>query len=64
VGGVNYVGDNSNSNIYKMDLNVYTDNSQPIRRVRTFPHAHASRKRMFFRELEIDMEKGVGVQAN
>jgi len=64
VDGVNYVGDDTDGKIYKMNLNLYTENGNPIRRVRTFPHTHAQRKRMFFREFEIDMEKGVGLQAN
>jgi hypothetical protein len=56
------VGDSTSGKIYKLSLNVYTDNGKLIRRVRTFPHIHQDRKRLFFRELEIDMQKGVALQ--
>ena len=35
--GVPYVADYRNGNIYSLDLNVYTDNGQIVRRVRTGP---------------------------
>jgi hypothetical protein len=59
--GVNYVGDYRNSNIYSLDLNTYTDNGNIVRRVRTGPHVHDDRRRLYFREFEIDIERGVGV---
>lgn len=56
-----YVGDYSTPNIYQWDLDTYTDNGQIIRRVRTCSHQHADRKRVLYRRLEIDMERGVGL---
>ena len=56
----NYVGDYANGNIYELSMDVFTDNGNPIRRVRTGPHVHNDRKRLFFLEFEIDIERGVG----
>ena len=56
--GINYVGDYRNGNIYSLDLNVFTDNGEIVRRVRTGPHIHQDRKRLYFREFEIDIERG------
>jgi hypothetical protein len=55
------VGDRDNQNIYELSLDVYTDNGQVVRRVRTGPHIHSDRKRLYFKEIEIDIERGVGL---
>lgn len=60
--GKNYCGDYQNGNIYEIDLDTYTDNGDIIRRVRTGPHIHQDRKRLFFHEFEVDIERGVGLQ--
>lgn len=60
---VNYVGDYRNGNIYALDLNNYTDNGDIVRRVRTGPHIHNDRKRIFFKEFEIDIERGIGTNS-
>jgi hypothetical protein len=60
----NYVGDYRNGTIYKLDLNNYTDNGEIVRRVRVGPHIHSDRKRIFFKEFEIDIERGVGLDGN
>ena len=57
----NLVGDYRNANIYILDLNNYTDNRKIVRRIRTGPHIHSDRKRIFFKEFEIDIERGVGL---
>jgi len=57
----NLVGDYRNANIYILDLNNYTDNGKIVRRIRTGPHIHSDRKRIFFKEFEIDIERGVGL---
>ena len=62
--GVNYVGDYRNNNIYSLDLNTFTDNGDIVRRVRTGPHIHQDRQRLYFREFEIDIERGVGLDGN
>jgi len=58
---MNLVGDYRNSNIYKLDLNKYTDNGNIVRRVRTGPHLHNDRQRVFWKDFEIDIERGVGL---
>ena len=55
------VGDRENQNIYILDLETFIDNGILIRRVRTGPHIHNDRKRLYFKEFEIDIERGVGL---
>ncbi len=55
------VGDYANGNIYKFSDSYYTDDMNPITRLRSFPHVSSDRKRLFFHSLEIDMETGVGL---
>ena len=57
--GVNHVGDGTNGNIYEYSLDTFTDNGEIIRRDRTSPHIHKDRKRLFHREFEVDIERGV-----
>lgn len=57
------VGDDINNNLYTWDLDQYTDNGKAILRIRVAPHSHAERKRVMYSQLEIDMEKGIGLQA-
>jgi hypothetical protein len=59
--GKNYLCDYQNTNIYNLDLDTFTDNGKMIRRVRTGPHIRNDRKRLFHREFEIDIERGVGL---
>ena len=54
------VGDWQNGNLYALDQNVFTDNGQPIKRVRSFPHMLADGKRVFFRQLLVDISTGDG----
>jgi hypothetical protein len=54
------VGDDNNNNLYIWNLDQKTDNGKLIRRIRVAPHIHSDRKRIFFKSLEIDMERGVG----
>ena len=56
LGDVNGVGDWQNGNVYA--LYGYTDNGQPIKRVRSFPHLLQDGRRMFWREFVADMETG------
>jgi hypothetical protein len=60
--GKNYVGDYANSNIYYYDLDVFTDNTNVIKRVRSTRHLANDRKRLFFNEIEFDIERGTGLQ--
>jgi hypothetical protein len=52
------VGDWQNGNLYALDNRVFTDNGQPIKRVRTYPHILADGKRVFYRQFLADMETG------
>lgn len=56
------VGDDANSNLYEWSLDQYTDNGKTIKRVRVCPHMHAERRRIRYNQLELDMERGVGLQ--
>lgn len=58
--GKNLVGDYANGNIYSLDLGVYTDNGQPIRRVRRAPHITTDLQRQYFEEFQIQFQPGVG----
>ena len=60
--GRNYIGSRFSGEIWRLDLDTYTDNGGPIRRIRTGDHIHKDRKRLFFREFEIDIERGIGLQ--
>ena len=61
VDGQNLVGDWQNGNIYALDLNTYTDNGNPIIRIRSLPHIGGNGKRTLFRQLIVDMEVGQGL---
>jgi len=55
------VGDYSNGIIYKLDRNNYTDNGQPIKRLRRAPHIVTDLQRQYFDELQIQFQPGVGL---
>jgi len=52
------VGDWQSGAIYRLDPNVYTDDGQPIRRQRAFPHLVNDGKRLFYRQFIADMDAG------
>ena len=52
------VGDWQNGNLYALDNRVFTDDRQPIKRVRSFPHMLADGKRVFYRQFLADVECG------
>lgn len=56
--GKHLVGDYETGNVYALDLDVFTDNGQPIRRVRPIP-AIAPYARMTFNRFGVDAEMGV-----
>lgn len=55
-----YVGDWRNGNLYRFDLDNYTDNGQPIKRLRSFPHQVdlESSRRVFYQQLIAQMQVG------
>lgn len=61
MGWVNYVGDWNSGNVYRMSLDYYTENGNPIKRVRTCPHITNELKRSFYDQFEIDAQVGVGL---
>jgi hypothetical protein len=52
------VGDWQNGNLYALDQRVFTDNGQPIKRVRSFPHILNDGKRVFYRQFLADFDAG------
>lgn len=59
--GSNLIQDYANGNVYALDPNSYTDNGNPILRVRSFPHIVNDGKRILFRQFIADMEVGQGL---
>lgn len=59
--GAHVVGDYDNGNLYKLDSNVYTDNGQPISRLRASPHVSTDMVRQFFSAFQLDIETGTGL---
>jgi hypothetical protein len=56
------VGDHTNGNVYQLDLNYFTDNGDPLPRVRATAYiADQDYKEQFFQWLQVDMEAGVGL---
>lgn len=53
------VGDYTNGNLYKLDLNNYTDNGNPIHCIRGFPHLEGEDgERYYHHQFIADMEVG------
>lgn len=60
--GENLVGDWESGNVYRLDLDVFTDNGAPIPRIRACPHLSDPDYRwQFFDSLQVDMQTGVGL---
>lgn len=55
------VGDYENGKIYQLSRNYYTDDGQPIRRIRRAPHITSDLQRQYFHELQIQFQPGVGL---
>jgi hypothetical protein len=58
--GKHLVGDWENGNVYSLEMDVYTDNGNPIKRVRTAMTMSTNQLRQFFYKLQINMETGIG----
>lgn len=59
--GRHLVLDHSNGRVYELDLDAYSDDGDEIRAVRRTQHQSAEGRRIFWHELQIDIESGVGV---
>ncbi|MBR0560053.1 hypothetical protein [Neokomagataea anthophila] len=55
-----FAGDYENGIIYQVDLNIPTDNGQPIKRQRSFPHLLTNGARAIHRQFMLDMQNGNG----
>jgi hypothetical protein len=59
----NYVGDYADGRIYELDLSTYSDNSTAIHRERITPSISSENKQVTINFIEIEMERGVGLQS-
>ena len=57
----NLVGDFENGKIYSLDNAVYTDNGNPIRRLRRAIHLTQDLQRQYFDSFQIQFQPGVGL---
>lgn len=55
------VGDYANGNVYQQSLNIYTDNGNPIRRLRSAPHISDDLEYIYHKRFILDMQTGVGL---
>jgi PQQ-like domain len=62
--GLIIVGDWQNGNLYALDPAVFTDNDQPIMRLRAYPHLLADGKRIFYQRFIADLEGGNAASTN
>ena len=58
--GLHLVGDYENGKVYVLDLDAYTDDGDPILRLRRSRTGEVDQRRLFVSLLQIDMETGVG----
>jgi hypothetical protein len=58
--GIHYVGDYENGNIYALTDDEHTDNGEPLKWIRRFPHISNQGQGVPHCALQIDMEVGVG----
>lgn len=61
IGPVHMVGDFQNGNLYKLDNSNHTHNGNLIKRMRTAPHMSNGLQRVFYSQLQLDMQTGVGL---
>ena len=59
--GVNVAQDWETGALYRVDLDVYTDDGNPIPRRRGFPHMGNDGSRVFYRQFLVDMEVGTAL---
>lgn len=61
LGGRHLVGDWENGKLYSLEAEAYTDNGDPIRRLRAAQEIDSEGQLVFYEELIVDMEAGVGL---
>jgi hypothetical protein len=52
-------GDFGNGNLYALDPKCFNDAGNPIKRQRSFPHMEAEGRRIFFRQVLLDISAGL-----
>lgn len=62
--GKHFVGDYQSGNVYIMDPTVYTDNGNPLVRIRRSPHLSEDMVRVFFSQFILDATVGVGLDGS
>lgn len=62
--GQNFAGDWESGVLYIYDLDNYTVNNQPVRRVRSFPHLVNELKRLSYSKFVADMQTGASTNPN
>lgn len=62
--GKNIVGDWQTGKLYEMRLDLYTDDGDPIRRIRSFPHLLSDGDRVMYRTFIADIQAGQGVASS
>lgn len=55
------VGSSIDGSIYEMSENYYSQDTEPLVRLRSFPHITGSMKNTFYNSLQLDIEAGVGL---
>lgn len=59
--GFNLVGDYQNGKVYALDPQTYSDDGQPIQRLRRTPHLTNGLDRVFYDFLQIQFQPGIGL---
>lgn len=59
--GEHLVGDHADGRIYKLDLDYFTDDGDPILRLRASQTQAQLQTRLFYNWLQVDMQTGVGL---
>jgi len=61
--GKTLIGDRTNGKIYYLDMNTYTDNGQPIARIRRTQIINKEKVNVIHNRIEVEFEPGVGLEA-
>ena len=61
LGGLHLVGDCEDGRLYVLDMGYYSDDGEPILRLRKAQTQEQLQNRLFYSELQVDMETGVGL---
>lgn len=59
--GFHLAGDYEDNRLYRVDNDVYTDDTVPIVRLRSTPHVSGGGKNLFCKTFQLDLEAGVGL---